>query len=353
MALALGNKAHKNVIASSTTISLSATAGSAVLIAITTNGGPVTSISSATDGAFTFHGDGAASSTAKIELWYISNISTWTSDTITVNTTTSAYLTIDIFEIQGADTLTVFDGNASVPDEGNSDPGTISTNTADTMIVGVFRMGATPGPTAGSGYTLISGLHYQLAEYQIVSATQSSLSVTIGTGVGDANGRICTAIIQAAAGGATIPAAISETLQLGDALVARTALGASVADVLGLADQTVTGGRILAAVSETIGLADSLAAAAVLSAAVADTVGIADAATVRMALAADLAEAIGVGDTAAGLALLSAALGETVGIGDVIATVGDDVPPPARRIVDLGAGSRLIVLPAGNRTIIN
>ena len=84
------------------------------------------------------------------------------------------------------------------PVTGTTDPLSITTTHANTMVIGSFRMNSTSTPTQGTGYTIISGANFLLSEYQIFSSTQSGLSVTIGTGAGDANGCIADALVAAA-----------------------------------------------------------------------------------------------------------------------------------------------------------
>jgi hypothetical protein len=96
-----------------------------------------------------------------------------------------------LFEVRGADTANIFDDDASIPDEVTSDPATVSTDLADTMIVGAFRTLAAAA-TAGSGYTLVSAANFQLLEYEIVTATQTSKTVNLGSS--SSNGGVGTAV---------------------------------------------------------------------------------------------------------------------------------------------------------------
>ena len=195
MALALDGSVHGNSSsASSLVVSLTTGAGNVVLVAVTSNAGDPTSVASANGETFTKH---ATSGGQSVSLWSCVTSSAWSSNNITVTLGSSAYVTVDAAGISGADTSNIFDDNASIPDTGAGDPRTVSTDLADTMVIGAFRMLSTSGPTAGSGFTQISGAHFQLFEYKIVSAAQSSLSVTLGTGAGNSNGGVATAVRQA------------------------------------------------------------------------------------------------------------------------------------------------------------
>lgn len=119
---------------------------------------------------------------------YTTNLS---SETITVNMGSATFGTADAFGVGLAKTSSFLDGSGAT---GTSDPLSISGSNAFDFIAGCFRMQTTSNPTAGSGYTKISGADFQLAEYKTTTVAPSSLSITIGTGVGDANGGVALAI---------------------------------------------------------------------------------------------------------------------------------------------------------------
>jgi hypothetical protein len=121
-------------------------------------------------------------------------------DTISFNAP-SGFIAAGVVGIVGCNTSSPFDGSAVV---GTSDPLTISTSHTNTIVLGGFRMSSTAAPTAGSGYTQLGNGFYTLNEYQTFTSTQSGLSVTIGTGAGNANGAIADAIVLNAA--AVLPA---------------------------------------------------------------------------------------------------------------------------------------------------
>jgi hypothetical protein len=120
---------------------------------------------------------------------------TLSAQTITVTVTSATFNTIDIFAVNGAKTSAPFDVNGSLPAISATDPVSVSTTAANTMILAAFRNSA-GSSTAGTGFTLIGGADFQLTEYKIVSAAQTGLSVTMGTGAGTSNGAIGDAIVQ-------------------------------------------------------------------------------------------------------------------------------------------------------------
>lgn len=119
----------------------------------------------------------------------------------------TGFITVDTFAFSGQDTTTIWDGNASIPAHLNgpfaADPITVSTNNANDVVIGGFRMAGTASPTAGSGFTQISGANFQLTEYKIVSSAQTNLSVSITTGSGNSNGGVADALMAAAGAGFT------------------------------------------------------------------------------------------------------------------------------------------------------
>jgi hypothetical protein len=165
-------------------VTLTTTASGIIVVAITHNKGSDNPIASITDGAgltynliaHTFAGVG------NFDLWYAVAASTVSSNIITVTPTASAdYLTIHAF---GVDiTAPALDADASNPNSGTSGARTISTATADTVIVGAFRSSGTANPTAGAGFTRIlggTGGGFTLTQSAVFGSTQSGLSVNSG-----------------------------------------------------------------------------------------------------------------------------------------------------------------------------
>ncbi len=199
MALALDGSVHANA-SSGTTLALTLTTSNAddiICVIALSNSGVITDISD--DAGLTYtNRAGPVGSGAGIELWTAHSPNALTTNEITVTWDGSSFHTVDAFGVSGADTTTRFDANASLPDEVASGDVTISTDIADTFIIGGFRMTSAANPTEDTGFTKISGANFTLSEYKIVSATQSSLSYsspdTNNGGIGDA-------IIIAAVGG--------------------------------------------------------------------------------------------------------------------------------------------------------
>lgn len=205
MALALeGTPVHNNATSGSslTTGAFTTSTGSEVFLAITTNFSSANSVSSITGGSLTFaRRTQGGSATQPIELWAAKSTGALSGVQFTVNYSAAVqFTTVDVFAFSGQDTTTIWDGNAAVPANGNADPISISTSNANDAIITAFRL-STQNPTQGTGFTKISGADFQLAEYQIVSSTQSGLSCAVGTGAGTANGSVADALMAAAGGG--------------------------------------------------------------------------------------------------------------------------------------------------------
>ena len=117
--------------------------------------------------------------------YYAIATSALSSDTITITADSNRTIRALAFGISGANTSTPYDSNASLPATGSCSFCTslsisINTSNADDFIIGLFANGG-GGGTEGSGYTLITKVSTGpmiLAEYKIVSTTQSGLGVT-------------------------------------------------------------------------------------------------------------------------------------------------------------------------------
>ena len=112
---------------------------------------------------------------------------------------------------------TAFDGSAVTS---NTDPVSITTTHANTVVIGCFRSASVVNPIAGPNYTLIGGYNgvvgaandnatnlfggdYQTVEVQMFSSTQSGLSVYLansghGAAAGTADGVIADALVLSA-----------------------------------------------------------------------------------------------------------------------------------------------------------
>lgn len=130
-----------------------------------------------------------------LEVWYaiVSSLGI-SSDVISVNFPSSTFQYATAFSIRYAQYLDPFDSDASLPGSatGSTTPPnpsvSINTSYANDMIIGIaVGSNASNGFTQGTNYTLILGAYYtplgssyyqEIAEYQVVSATQSGLAVT-------------------------------------------------------------------------------------------------------------------------------------------------------------------------------
>jgi hypothetical protein len=203
VSLALDGTAHfesTNLGGASCTLSLTTkNANDVIVAAVMANGATVSSISSTHLNFVLRKREQAADGLSDyLELWHAVGSVALSSESITVKLSGNVtYCTVDVFGISGANTSTIFDSNSSLPAAVQSGDVKLSTSNAHDFILGAYRMGHTPTPTAGAGWTRISGSNYQLVQYQIVTATQSNLDVAIGTGSGDDNAGIGDAIMGA------------------------------------------------------------------------------------------------------------------------------------------------------------
>jgi len=145
------------------------------------------------------------------EVYWASATGAATSMVITVTLTgATSDASIVAFGVSGANTASPWDSNVALPALAKSTSGTtapsvsgVSTSNAADMILGFSGIldsstNVPPTETAGSGFTLIAtqndgggtGKSEAAAEYNVVSATQSSLTVAFGTAVLSNNGWI-------------------------------------------------------------------------------------------------------------------------------------------------------------------
>lgn len=211
MALALdGPGGHSTSTIAGTgpfTVTITTTSATDVLeLFVEANGSVATAVSSVTDnsGVTAAWQKRAGDSPGQFpeECWWTTSTGVLTGTTITVTmTANTTFITLDAIAVSGANTASPFDGHSGIPVTGHPDPLLITTN-GNAFIVAAYRTGSS-NPTAGSGWTLISGADFQAVEYQITTA--SSLSATLTTGSGTANGGIVDAIVAPGAGSAPVP----------------------------------------------------------------------------------------------------------------------------------------------------
>jgi hypothetical protein len=106
-----------------------------------------------------------------------------TSDVITITyNTTPSFVSTVAFGINGVPATSQIDPNGALPGvTATSTPFTLTTSNANDFLIAFYSMTSATN-TAGSGWTLISGANFSVVEYQIVTATQSALSATVGSG---------------------------------------------------------------------------------------------------------------------------------------------------------------------------
>lgn len=191
-----GHVHNSNGGAGSTTLSLSTTQTHDVIVVyVEINGNNIITVTSPT---LTFTQRFTAGGANHFYEYWAPAAAVLTNEVIAV-ATDGNYCSATAFAVSGAlDYTNPFDTNGSIPQAANADPVTVSTTAAKTMVIGGFRMGATNNPTAGAGFTAIElNTDYLLTEYQIFSSAQTSLPITVGVGVGTANGAIGDAIVGA------------------------------------------------------------------------------------------------------------------------------------------------------------
>jgi|SRR5581483_3427093 len=209
MALALeGTPVHNNATSGSSLVTgaFTTTVGTEVFIVATVNPQGAT-ISSITGGGLTWAKRTSATSVGNgnIEEWAAKATGALSGVQFTINFASSVtFVTSDLFAFSGEDTSTIWDSNGAVPANNTSNPVSISTSNANDAIIAGARMSSTASPTAGTGFTRISGADFQLTEYEIVSATQSGLSCDTG-GSAASNGMVADALMQASGGASVKP----------------------------------------------------------------------------------------------------------------------------------------------------
>jgi hypothetical protein len=173
--------------------SFSTTYSGEVCVAFITNGAPGLA---PTGGGLTFTNrasanDGNAAET--VELWCAAAGSPVSGQVFTVNTTSAAFVTGVVFAFSGVKTSSPFDAGGPTTVNGAGSYATYTTTNANDIII---TLGRTNGSvTASTGFTLITGSNFLGVQYQSVSATQSAVAWTWGTG-GNGGGTITDAVQQ-------------------------------------------------------------------------------------------------------------------------------------------------------------
>lgn len=195
-ALSLDGSAHATQGGATSAVSMNLTtslSNDIIIVFTEQNGGSVSSVVSSPTLTWAHRATAGSGATTLEEWWaFAPSADTYA---ITVTITGNAFQSVAAFGVNGGKTSgNPFDTNGSLPSTASSDPVSVSTTSANTMIIGGFRLGDPSTP--GTGYTSITTSDFLLTEYKIVSAAQTSLSVTAGSGAGGANGVIGDAIVQ-------------------------------------------------------------------------------------------------------------------------------------------------------------
>lgn len=194
-----------------------------LLICTAASGGPVTTITDTQSLSWAKRAS-ASSGATDLEEWTATGPvggSYPRTDTITVSQTSSASLVIDAFGVIGS--TGAFDGSAVT---GTSDPLTITTTHANTVVIGCYRQTGNNSSQAAQNFVSVAGTiagvtgdfvsnlwgnDGDLVEIQPFTSTQSSLSVPLGPNtVGTAQAGIADAVVLTS--GAVFPIAPVTTL---------------------------------------------------------------------------------------------------------------------------------------------
>lgn len=211
-------------VTTSATVSLTTTKSNDVLVLdVVQNGPAVTAVTDSAGLGWHLRAQAGAGS-ATIEEYYAIASNAVANDTITVNFAGAAsYVDFNAFGVNGANTASPFDPNASVAATGKSGPASITTTDTNDVILASYRFSGNASPAAGTGFTSVNASGgYFLSEYDIVSAAQNGLVVTASTA--DQNGGIIDAIVQASATSATMKIESGTTTTLGATTITGGAL---------------------------------------------------------------------------------------------------------------------------------
>lgn len=137
--------------------------------------------------------------TQSMEVWYAVHSSAVSSNVVTAALSGSATGAADLFIAHNVNQTTPFDANGSLPAFASSTSNTsvsVSTTSTNSLIFAGFRTWSTASPTAGSGFTLISGADYLGTERKSVTSAQSGLTVGLTMSPSnDASGIVADALV--------------------------------------------------------------------------------------------------------------------------------------------------------------
>ncbi len=186
--LALDGSTIARVAGVSVSVALTTTlAPDVIYVVVTTDTGTINTPTAA-GLTFTLRAGPITTTGVTISTYYAIATSPLAAVSITETTTGGANLLLAAFGVSGANTASPFDPNASVPASatgtGTVGSFTISTSNANDFIIGTFSSDAGAVHTAAAPWTLIVSQRQGAAldsssEYQVVSATQTNLAVTM------------------------------------------------------------------------------------------------------------------------------------------------------------------------------
>jgi hypothetical protein len=192
--LSLDGTAHGETgSAASITATLSTTKTNDIIIAVVAENacGTDISVSDSPGGlSWTRRAPSSPSGNTIYEFYAVSS-GALSSDVITASCTGGNYVEIWAFGVNDAHTAAPYDTNGALPFFATSGNASITTSNANDFLIAAFRSGGSSCATSGFA-TVIAGV-FGCVEYSIVSATQSSLSVSAPSGT---NGTIGDAIIK-------------------------------------------------------------------------------------------------------------------------------------------------------------
>jgi hypothetical protein len=257
--------------AASRTVTISTTGGNRlILVHALCNGGPVTSVTSAN---LTFNRWGRSDSgSTTVEVWYAVASSSLSSEVITVNQTSSAYITVCATAAYSGSGLDIdFDPDATNPTVGTANTsGTISTATADARIIGLYRSNASATTTPAATWTGIDSNQFIMVEYKDFTATQSALSVPVMTNTGT-NGWVIYAIIESS-GGNVYNDTTSDTATATESFSASATFVTTISDSVTATEAFAAGLVMPESISDSVVSSDALTESAVFNPAVSDSV---------------------------------------------------------------------------------
>ena len=314
-----------NASSISTAIS-TANAGDIICAIIECNGGPITGVADTSGLTWHFRASSqSAGARYPIEFWWAYAPSALSLPLITAAQTSSDFMSIDVFGVSstvGFNSSNPFDSNGSLPavmPSAGADV-LVSTTTANSFIIFGYRVGV-PSPTAGSGgFTTISGADFLLTYYKIVSAAQTNLDGTIGTGSGTQNGGIGDALIESG-GGTVYNVTISEAGSAADVPSSKATYPSTVGET-GVANDNVSNvGTFPRTVTEAGSAADTVSDVGTFGTTIAETGAASDTVSNGSTYNSTVTESGTGAETVSDTAVLPSAVAESGAAADTVSDV--------------------------------